>query len=1103
MADNARGIHVSPGIYSKETDITYAVKSLGITTLGLAGETLRGPAFQPMLIENWRDFQSMFGGTSTEKFKGSQYPKYELPYIAKSYLKESNQLQVCRVLGLSGYNAGPAWVITAPVTGGKNIPIAVLRSRGYYEMYHKYSPTTGNCDCPQETYDKLFYTVGEWLEDSYNCNSPKTYNSGAVCLALYTKYDSYGNECIEYKPNPEDGSFESSPTNLGQFKICGVKGFQPKQEGEFKIFTDDEGNKSKYIKEQDYFEYPVSLNPGDKDYILKVLGTNPYDGDAPLYVESLYDVMLTQMVENDEIKSINSGLTFYQVYNISDYDTLKPVSSIIDKQEEALTRKDVGKRFLADALSVSNHVHCHPYDYKTNKPMTDVGSSIKMEEVKVGQIYTVSQYTDNSGKRHYYYKYYDKSTFSIEDFTDETSAIDYSTFAMTADELSASFNADGSAPEAGMLNGVVLNNYDNRYYRLNTSRDDVDAVMCDMNNYKDSYRFASTPWIVSNIKGDYDTIELTKLFRFHTISDGDSSNNEIKVSIQNIKTDEGTFDVLIRDINDTDESPVVLERFSKCTMIPGDSGYIAYKIGSYDGLYESKSKYITVEVNETLAAQNSIPAGFLGYPLSSFSGLPVYGKAKDNMTNPRIKYNLYYDQDVKNRKQYFGLSNRVGVDIDMFTYKGQVAYGNEPEYLSQGFHLDSRLDTTNDEYNPRVLVDGESGYTFDAVSINNRTVTLAESPIISTEDDMTGSIYENVDLRKFTLYFYGGFDGWDVYRDYRSNTDDFKLSKYRGDYNDANGEGLSFNKIMNPEALGLNQAGITSDWYAYLAAIRQFANPEAVDINVFATPGIDFINNKTLVEEVIEMIEEERADSIYVVTTPDKPFGASDYVDEMYTPDDVVYELEESEIDSNYTCTYYPWVKYEDTDNNQYIYLPATKDVVRNMALTDNTTYPWFAPAGISRGDVECARAHFITKIDDEDVLYEGRINPIKTFASDGVKVWGQKNLQIKESQLNRIAVRRLLLRMRKLIAISCIGLIFDPNDNTTKNKFLSTVTPIMDNIKSNRGISDYKIEVNDTVESRERRELPAKIFFKPYNALEYIVLDFIVTPESVSFDDI
>ena len=76
MADNIRGTHVSPGIYSRETDITYAVKSLGITTLGLVGETLKGPAFQPMLIENWRDFQNLFGGTSTEKFIGSQYPKY-------------------------------------------------------------------------------------------------------------------------------------------------------------------------------------------------------------------------------------------------------------------------------------------------------------------------------------------------------------------------------------------------------------------------------------------------------------------------------------------------------------------------------------------------------------------------------------------------------------------------------------------------------------------------------------------------------------------------------------------------------------------------------------------------------------------------------------------------------------------------------------------------------------------------------------------------------------------------------------------------------------------------------------------------------------------
>ena len=655
---------------------------------------------------------------------------------------------------------------------------------------------------------------------------------------------------------------------------------------------------------------------------------------------------------------------------------------------------------------------------------------------------------------------------------------------------------------------------------------------CFLNNFASAFRYASTPCIVSNLKGDYDHIELNKLFRFHTISDGNMANYEVKISIENIRPDEGTFDVVVRSINDLDEQVVPLEKFSKCTLTPGDRNFIGYKIGTFDGMYEPKSKFVTVEVAEGTAVEQSVPAGFLGYPMAQYDGMQVVGnngknytittaatttqgytakitdfKAAENfgVVNPILKYNLYYDNEVKNRKQYFGLSTRTGVDIDTFTYKGKSAYINDPSMLTQGFHLDSRLDKNNYSGNhiPRITVDGEEGYEFDAVSVQSRTTTLTDIPAIGSETLMQGSIYEYVNLRKFTVYFYGGFDGWDPYRSQRTNTDDFKMSRYLGTYDQNSGEGYSFNRIDDPDAIGLNQGGITSDWYAYLAAYRQFSNPEAVDINVFASPGIDYVNNKTLVEEVIDMLEEERADSIYVVTTPDKPNGASDMVDEMYTPDDAVFNLEDSEIDSNYTCTYYPWVKYHDQDNNQYIYLPATKDAVRNFAQTDNQTYPWFAPAGLDRGDVNCVRAHFITKLADEDVLYDGRINPVKTFATDGVKIWGQKNLQIRESQLNRIAVRRLLLRMRKLIAIACRSLIFEPNDPTTKNMFLSAVTPIMDNIRANRGISDYRIEVNDTVESRDRRELPAKIYFKPYNALEYVVLDFIVTPEGLSFDNI
>lgn len=1096
MADNARGVHVSPGIYTREISIDYAVRSLGITTLGVAGETLKGPAFQVMDIANWREFQEVFGGTSTEKFKGSQYPKYELPYIAKSYLSESEQLKVVRVLGLSGYNAGPAWLVTASLNGENPVAVAVIRSRGTYNPYA--TGNTTDCICEESKYDVLKYYVGEKPNSGQagNICDKNGYNMNALQIKAYVPMDSNGNECSGYGMSGGTTDWYISQNNHGRFKLVGVKGVYNESEVNNIIASgtsEDIEQRQEAIK-MGYFEYPVTLNPYDKEYILNVLGSKPYDGDAPIFVESLYDVALDQAIVEDTVNRIDSGLTEYDVYYTADYCHHEPVGGLLRMAETSLRRKHVGMRFLADKEAVSLGIKAVPYSYKDNKPIIESGD-VKTELVKVGQIYTVRQYTKADGKRYYHYAYYFDNFGEIISGTDMTN-IYGNLKGSREDENTTNKNTSKEAT-------LVLNAVDGLYYRMNEAKDDVAYVELDMNDYKSAYRYASTPWIVSNLKGDFNHVEINKLFRFHTITDGNNANYEVKVSIENIRPDEGVFDVVVRRIDDADEQIMPLERFGRCSMIPGDSNYIAYKIGSFDGVYESKSKYITVEVNESTAAKMSVPAGFLGYPIPQYSGLTIIGSGS-TIAFPTLKYNRFFDPDIKNRKQYFGLSSWIGVDIDNFTFKGNKAYIDNPKFMTRGFHLDSRLDVNSGGIAAdKITVDGESGYEFDAVSTNSRTATLTEPPIIGTEDDMYGSIYEYVNLRKFTVYFYGGFDGWDDYRDQRTNTDGYKMSQYRGFINQGSGEGYSFNRIKDPSLLQLNQNGITSDWYAYLSGIRQFANPEATDINVFATPGIDYVNNKLLVEEAIEMVEEERADSIYVVTTPDKPSGAGDYVDEMYTPDEAVGNLEDSEIDSNYTCTYYPWVKYLDQDNNQYIYLPATKDVVRNFAQTDNTAYPWFAPAGISRGNVDCVRAHFITKLADEDVLYDGRINPIKTFAQDGPKIWGQKNLQINESQLNRIAVRRLLLRMRKLIAISCIGLIFEPNDATVKQSFLSTVTPIMDSIRSNRGISDYRIEINDTIESRERRELPVKIYFKPYNALEYITIDFILTPEGVSFDDI
>ena len=968
MIGKARGSHTSPGIYTREIDLSYAVKSLGITTLGVVGETEKGPAFEPIRIENWSEFQTYFGGTNPAKFKESGYPKYELPYIAKSYLKESKQLEVCRVLGLSGYNAGPAWAITI-----NNYVVAVLRSRGHYE---KYSPTKSEEGCISGyTYDNLVYDMGsaDTITLSAAPINQVTVSCGSASGATGGTY-----------------SLTSTVDALGKFKLT-IKGV----------------------------DYVVSLNSFDKNYILDVLGTSNDDGNAPVFVEELYDVALLQMVANGTITSAHT-FSCSKINATTLTPACAPVDGLLTEMEPK--RSMVGRTYLVD---------------KTNA-----------ENLTLGGVYkVVNSFTD--GKYSYVYE-------AVKD-GDDVVVLD--------------------------TNKQVFVRSEGLWYHMSGGK--VVPMTVDVNDYREQYRCASTPWLVSELKGDGQNFEVKRMLRFHTISDGNAANREVKISIENISVEDGLFDVVIRAFDDTDAFPVVLEKFTKCNMVPNSPNYVGLKLGTFDGEYMTKSKFVTVEIAKDDTIEFSVPCGFEGYPLRDYA---------DGLKPVDMGYNTVWNDDIKERKQYFGLSDRIGIDVDAFTYKGVKAYVTDVR--SKGFHLDSRFEVFS---GATFTVNGEKVEdAFACVGKDNLTVE-GQIPVMGLDVEMVGSIYEDKKLRKFTVCPYGGFDGWDIYRGARTTSNDFKANKYKGVIE--NGLGRNFGEITYPEGLNLNGNAINSDYYAFLAGARQFANPTEYEINVFATPGIDYVNDNFLSQEILDMIEDERGDAIYVMTTPDKPFGASDSVNDMYTPEEAVSNLEDSDVDSSYATTFYPWVKYFDAANNVYVNLPATKDVVRNFAYTDNIKYPWFAPAGFERGSVECAKAHYVTKLDDEDTLYSGLINPVKTFAQDGVKLWGNMTMYSKDTPLNRVNVRRLMLRVKKLIEQACRVLIFEPNDNTVRQQFLSLVNPILSDIRANRGITDFRIEVDNSQEAIDRHELPATIWIKPTPTLEYIDLTFVITPEGASFE--
>jgi len=288
-------------------------------------------------------------------------------------------------------------------------------------------------------------------------------------------------------------------------------------------------------------------------------------------------------------------------------------------------------------------------------------------------------------------------------------------------------------------------------------------------------------------------------------------------------------------------------------------------------------------------------------------------------------------------------------------------------------------------------------------------------------------------------------------------------------------------------------------------------NPEAVNINVFATPGIDYANNNYLVQETIDMIEEQRADSVYIVTSPENVtldtsdptvgFGFnSAYVD---SADALVGLLEDADIDSNYTATYWPWIQERDGENNVNVWLPPTLEVVKNIALTDNIAFPWYAVAGYNRGLTNALQARVKLTEDDRDTLYEGRVNPMATFSDVGVVIWGNKNLQVKDSVLDRLNIRRLLLQARKLITAVGVRLLFEQNDQIVRNQFLNLVNPILDNIRKERGLADFRVQISNDPEEIDRNEMRGKIFLKPIPSLEYIIIEFNVTPTGASFDNI
>jgi len=566
-------------------------------------------------------------------------------------------------------------------------------------------------------------------------------------------------------------------------------------------------------------------------------------------------------------------------------------------------------------------------------------------------------------------------------------------------------------------------------------------------DFSEEYSVASTPFIKSQKIGG----TAVNLFKFHTLSHGNSTNYEIKVGIRDIKTaadvpgsDYGTFTVVVRRVD--------LEEFNNVNLDPNSPNYIKRVIGdkyitvdasgklSTNGDYNNNSVYIRVEVDSDVDAaaidSSLLPFGFgaVTSPIPSTAGTvpsPTY-VASQSLAGSYNK-NVY-----------------LGYSFDFVT----------TDNLN---FLNPLPDASTTFLNP--LPDASTttvGSDFDLATCESNSTT------ISLTDSATTA---QLDARKFMIPFQGGFDGFQPNR-----------------------KVLVGNDIVAGNTQGLDCSSATAaGTVALRKAINAVSNPDEFDMNMIVIPGV--INRlHSSVTTYAKDLCEDRGDTFFVM-------DAGAWSDNIST---VVNSL--SSFDSNYVATYHPWVKILDTDKNKPVWVPPSVVLPGVIAFNDQVAAEWYAPAGLNRGglsnviEVKTRLTH-----DERDQLYVGRVNPIATFPGQGATVFGQKTLQAKPSALDRINVRRLLIAVKKFIASSSRYLVFENNTAATRNRFLSIVNPYLESIQQRNGLYAFRVimdESNNTPDVIDRNILKGDIFLQPAKTAEFIVLDFSVLPTGAAFPE-
>ena len=302
-----------------------------------------------------------------------------------------------------------------------------------------------------------------------------------------------------------------------------------------------------------------------------------------------------------------------------------------------------------------------------------------------------------------------------------------------------------------------------------------------------------------------------------------------------------------------------------------------------------------------------------------------------------------------------------------------------------------------------------------------------------------------------------------------------------------------FERIPNVNASGItpntNIQGLRNS--DYNTAINLLGNSDAYKFNIIYAPGLTYTNAPSQVTSIVNTAQ-NRGDSIAVV----------DMV--AYGQSIPVLLSQVSAFDSSYAATYWPWVQVRSRETGKLNFIPASTIVPAAYEYNDRVAAEWWAPAGLNRGGLPTVvQPERKLTSNDRDRVYQGSVNPIATFPGVGTVIYGQKTLQQKPSALDRVNVRRLLIALKDYIGQVAETLVFEPNTQVTRNRFLSQVNPYLESVQQRQGLYAFQVvmdDSNNTPDVIDRNQLVGSIYLQPTKTAEFIQLDFNVLPTGATF---